>query len=182
MATPTRLARRSTTGLIGAPRQAVQAELVQDGVPQNAITIQASATRICWCQRGQTCVSRRTAASRSSSADRRQTRLAASTGSCSEWWRRYSEAFVALDLTDFVMTGGEPWRVERRRGLVVCRRGRVVPCMDQGPEQKVVAALIRMQASTNEARKALCMSPVREAEQFAVDDAVEPICWCNSAY
>ena len=48
---------------------AVKAELIKDGVPANAITTRASATRICSCRPVRACASRRTAASRSSSAD-----------------------------------------------------------------------------------------------------------------
>jgi hypothetical protein len=36
-----------------------QAELVREGVPQQAITIQVLAIRICWCRRVQVCVSRK---------------------------------------------------------------------------------------------------------------------------
>ena len=58
-------------GSLGASRRAVQAELVKDGVPANAITIQGFGDTNCWCRRVRGYVSRRIAASKSSFVDSR---------------------------------------------------------------------------------------------------------------
>ena len=56
-------------GLSVRRAKAVQAELVKDGVPQNAITIQGFGDTNLLVPTGPACASRRTAGSRSSSAD-----------------------------------------------------------------------------------------------------------------
>ena len=56
-------------GLSVRRARAVQAELVKDGVPQNAITIQGFGDTNCWFRPAQVCVSRRTGGWRSSFVD-----------------------------------------------------------------------------------------------------------------
>ena len=56
-------------GLSVRRAQAVAGELVRDGVPQNAITIQGFGDTHCWCRPAPACGSRRTGAWRSSSAN-----------------------------------------------------------------------------------------------------------------
>ena len=60
---------RSNQGLSVRRARAVQAELVGTACRRTRSRSRASATRICWCRPAQACASRRTAASRSSSAD-----------------------------------------------------------------------------------------------------------------